>query len=138
MTGSLVRLVQVLASRDRLARSIIVAGLVAVMAGALPGAAADETIAPSPGAPLAEARVPYEYSTSLIQWDAVDGTYRSGEEEGSFAFLVSLPEATGWEFVTILAESWTETTVDDQAAWDVFRWRAVYRRPFEFSAEPAE
>jgi hypothetical protein len=134
MTGSLVRLAHALARRDRLTHTFVVAGLVAVMAGSFPVAAADETVVPSTGAPVAEERVPHEYSTSLIAWDAVDGTYRSGEEEGSFAFLISLPEATGWELVTILAESWTETTVDDRAAWDVFRWRAIYRRPFEPSS----
>lgn len=104
MTGSLVRLAHALARRDRIVHTFIVAGLVAVMAGSVPVAAADETVVPSTGAPVAEERVPSEYSTSLIAWDAVDGTYRSGEEEGSFAFLISLPEATGWELVTILAE----------------------------------
>jgi hypothetical protein len=81
--------------------------------------------------------VAYEYSSALIQWDGEAETYFSGDEVGTFAYLLSLPEATGWQFVTILAESWTETTVGGQAAWDVFRWRAVYRRPFESADTPA-
>jgi hypothetical protein len=86
----------------------------------------------------ADEAVPHEYSSALIQWDSDAETYFSGEETGTFAYLLSLPEATGWQFVTILTESWTETTVGGQAAWDVFRWRAIYRRPFEPGDVPSE
>jgi hypothetical protein len=85
---------------------------------------------PVPAA-VADEHVPQEFLTVLIQWDTEDLTYRAGEEEGTVAYLLSLPEAEGWEFVTILAESWREAAIDEQPAWDVFRWRVLYRRPFE-------
>jgi hypothetical protein len=112
--------------------------LLAITPGGIPAAAQDETDEEAPIGNVWGERVPYEYSSVLIEWDGDEGVYRVGEEEGSFALLLSLPEAEGWEFVTILAESWFETPLDDRQAWDVFRWRAVYRRPFEFSDPAAE
>jgi hypothetical protein len=138
MTGSMAGSTRTLATRDSLFRAIVVGCLLAVTAGTLPAAAADETTAPSGDALAGEVRVPYEYFTSLIMWDDVDGTYRAGVDEGSFTDLLGLPEETGWELMTVLAESWTETKVADTAAWDVFRWRALYRRPLESSTDPLE
>jgi len=102
--------------------------------GGLPTLAQEASPVP---AAVADEHVPQEYISFLIQWSPQDEAYVSGEEEGTFAYLLGLPEAEGWEFVTILAESWTETTIDEQPASDVFRWRAIYRHPFE-SGESAE
>ena len=102
--------------------------------GGLPTLAQEASPAPAADA---DEHVPQEYISFLIQWSPQDQAYVSGEEEGTFAYLLSYPEAEGWEFVTILAESCTETTIDGQPASDVFRWRAIYRHPFE-SSESAE
>ncbi len=124
--------------RRGLLTTTVIGCLLAVTLGGMPAVAQDETDEEAPIGNVWGERVPYEYSSVLIEWDGDEGVYRGAEEEGSFALLLSLPEAEGWEFVTILAESWFETSLDDRQAWDVFRWRAVYRRPFEFSDPVAE
>jgi hypothetical protein len=106
--------------------------------GGLPVVAAEEMDEETPIGTVWGGRELYEYSSVLIVWDPEAGTYLCGEEEGSFAWLLNLPGTEGWEFVSIMAESWFETTVDDRQAWDVFRWRAVYRRPLELSEVRAE
>ena len=119
-------------SRTRRTLTAIVAICVlAVWATGLPVTAAEESDEQAAIGTVWGGPEYYEYSSLLIEWDREDGVYRSGDEEGSFAFLLSLPGAEGWEFVTILAESWFETSLDDRAAWDVFRWRVVLRRPWE-------
>lgn len=111
--------------------AIVAACVLAAWATGLPVMAAEESDEQAPIGTVWGGREYYEYSSQLVEWDREDGVYRSGDDEGSFAYLLSLPGAQGWEFVTILAESWFETSLDDRAAWDVFRWRVVLRRPWE-------
>lgn len=121
-------------SRERRALIAFVAVcVIAVSTTWSPVTAASETDAEVPIGIVWGGQRPVEYSSVLIEWDREAGIYRAGDEEGSFAYLVTLPGAQGWEFVTILAESWFETTLDDRAAWDVFRWRVLYRRPLDLS-----
>ena len=134
MSGILDSHAAVLASR-RWRWSVVVVCLIAALAAWQPVVAQEGS--PVPGA-VADEQVPYEYVSMLVQWDPDNETYVGADEEGTFGYLLSIPEADGWEFVTILTESWTETTVDEQQAWDVFRWRAIYRRPMEFSDESVE